>query len=248
MNLQVDRTSAVPYYHQIKEAVRGLIAGGELKPGDKLPGEFALSEQLSVSRLVVHRALRELVTEGLLIRQRGKGSFVAPPARRSYPVVGPLFGMTESLAKEGVSQQNHVLVQEVIPSIPPVSGGLALPEGAPVFHLSSLRLVDNLPLAIEDMYLPAERFPALSDLGWDNRSVYATLEELYDAHPQEATDVAAAGAATREEARLLGINKSAPVMRLQRTSTDRQGTPVEFSKVVFHAERYQFVVRVRRTV
>ena len=70
-----------------------------------------MSEQLGVSRLVVHRALRELVTEGLLIRRGARGYFVAPPARRSYPVVGPLFGMTESLAKEGVSQQNHVLVR-----------------------------------------------------------------------------------------------------------------------------------------
>jgi GntR family transcriptional regulator len=59
-------------------------------------------------------------------------------------------------------------------------------------------------------------------------------------------DVVSAGAASRNEARLLGINKGAPVMRVQRTSTDRQGLPVEFSQVVFHAERYQFVARVQR--
>jgi GntR family transcriptional regulator len=81
----------------------------------------------------------------------------------------------------------------------------------------------------------------------NNRSVYVTLEKLYDSHPQEALDLVSAGSATRDEARLLGINKGAPVMRVQRTSTDRQGLPVEFSKVVFHAERYQFVARVQRT-
>ena len=247
MNIRVDKTSAVPYYHQIKEAVRSQIASGELKPGDMLPTEFGLSEQLSVSRLVVHRALRELVTEGLLIRQRGKGTFVAPPARRSYTVVGPLFSMTESLAKEGLSPQNHILVQEVIPAAGAVSSQLTVPQGAPVLHLTSLRLADGLPLAIEDMYLPAERFPALANLEWDNRSVYATLEKLYDAHPQEALDLVAAGSATRDEARLLGIIKGAPVMRVDRTSTDRNGLPVEFSKVVFHAERYQFVARVKRS-
>jgi GntR family transcriptional regulator len=247
MNIRVDKTSAVPYYHQIKEAVRSLISRGSLKPGDMLPSEFRLSEQLGVSRLVVHRALHELVTEGLLTRRRAKGTFVSPPVRRSYTVVGPLFSMTESLVQDGLSPQNQILVQEVIPAAGAVLSELALSEGARVVHLYSLRLVDGLPLAIEDMYYPAERFPALADLELNNRSVYATLDKLYDAHPQEATDVVGAGSATLDEAKLLGINKGAPVMRVQRTSTDRQSLPVEFSKVVFHAERYRFVARMQRT-
>jgi GntR family transcriptional regulator len=234
-------------YLQVKDAVRARIAAGELEPGDMLPGEVALANQLGISRLTVHRALRELVGEGLLIRQRSKGTFIAPPSRRSYTVVGPLLSMTESLAKDGLSPQNHILVKEVISAVGVVKSQLGLPDGALVVHLYNLRLVDNLPLAIEDMYLPAGRFPALADLDWENRSVYATLEKLYDAHPQEALDVVAAGSATRDEARLLGINKGAPVMRLARTSTDRQGLPVEFSQVVFHGERYQFVARVQRT-
>jgi GntR family transcriptional regulator len=247
MKIRVDKSSAVPYYRQIKAEVRSLIARGRLKPGDMLPTEFTLSEQLGVSRLVVHRALHELVTEGLLIRQRAKGTFVAPPARRSYTVVGPLFGMTESLAKDGLAPQNRILVQEVIPAAGEVRSELALSEGARVVHLYSLRLIDGLPLATEDMYLPAERFPSLADLDMNNRSVYATLEKHYGAQPQEALDVVSAGSATHDEARLLGITKGAPVMRVQRTSTDRQGLRVEFSKVVFHAERYQFVARMQRT-
>jgi GntR family transcriptional regulator len=247
MKMRVDKSSAVPYYQQIKQSVRTLISRGQLKPGDMLPTEFSLSEQLGISRLVVHRALHELVTEGLLIRQRAKGTFVAPPARRSYTVVGPLFSMTESLAKDGLSPQNRILVQEVIPADGAARSELALPEGARVVHLYSLRLTDELPLAIEDMYLPAERFPALAELNMNNCSIYATLETLYGAQPQEATDVVSAGSATRDEARLLGINKGAPVMRVQRISTDRQGTPVESTRVVFHAERYQFVARMQRT-
>lgn len=247
MRIRVDKSSAVPYYHQIKEAVRVLIAQGSLKTGDMLPTEVSLSEQLGISRLVVHRALRELVTEGLLIRQRAKGTFVAPPARRSYTVVGPLFGMTESFAGDDLGPQNQILVQEVIRAEGSLQSELALSEGAGVVHLVSLRLIGGLPLAIEDMYLPADRFPALAELDMNNQSVYATLDRLYDALPQEALDLVSAGAATQEEARLLGIVKGAPVMRLQRTSTDRHGQRVEHSKVVFHAERYQFVARMQRS-
>ncbi len=86
--ITIDKESAVPYYHQVKEAVRALITGGKLKPGEMLPSEFGLSEQLGISRLVVHRAYRELVTEGLLIRKRAKGTFVAPLIKRGFKVTG----------------------------------------------------------------------------------------------------------------------------------------------------------------
>jgi GntR family transcriptional regulator, N-acetylglucosamine utilization regulator len=246
MHISLDKNSAVPYYVQVKEGVKSLIAGGQLKPGDMLTTEFNLSGQLGISRLVVHRAYRELVTEGLLIRKRAKGTFVSPPSHRSYTVVGPLFSVTENMARVGLKPSNKILTQEVIPASEEVRGELRLEQTARVIHLYNVRLVDQLPFSVEDMYFPAERFPKLANMDLDNRSVYATLEKLYDAHPQEALDIVSAGSATREEARLLGINKGAPVMRLRRTSLDRDGLAVEYSKVVFHAGRYQFVARVQR--
>src|SRR5512142_392135 len=201
MNITFDKNSAVPYYVQVKEGVKALIQRGALKTGDMLTTEFALSDQLGISRLVVHRAYRELVTEGFLIRRRAKGTFVAPPGHRSYTGVGPLFSATENLARDGLKPSNHILVQEVIPADVEVSGELKLPEKARVVHVSSLRFADQLPFSIEEMYLPADRFPRLAELDLNNRSVYTTLEKLYGAHPQEALDIVTAGSATREEAR-----------------------------------------------
>ena len=246
MNIIVNKQSAVPYYHQVKEAVKALIANGELKPGDMLSTEFNLSEQLGISRLVVHRAFRELVTEGLLIRKRAKGTFVAPPINRSYVVVGPLFSTTETLTKDGLEPSNKILLQEVIPASQEVRNELKLSAGAKVIHLRALRMAKELPFSIEEMYLPNERFPVLASHNLNNVSIYTTLERLYDAHPQEAVDVVTAGSATHDEAVLLGLNKGAPVMRLKRVSTDRQGMTIEFTRVVIHADRYQFVVRLQR--
>lgn len=247
MNIIVDKQSAVPYYHQVKEAVRALIASGELKPGDMLSSEFSLSEQVGISRLVVHRAYRELVTEGLLIRKRAVGTFVAPLIKRSFTVTGPLFSMTENLSADALEPSNKILLQEVILASEEIRNGLKLPEGARVIHLRNLRFAKQLPFAVEEMYFSFERFPALANLDLNNRSVYVTLEKLYDAHPQEALDLITADSASSQEARLLGINKGAPVMRVKRISTDRSGLPVEYSKIVFHADRYQFVARMQRT-
>jgi len=247
LNITFNKQSAVPYYHQVKEAVKALITSGELKPGDMLSSEFSLSEQLGISRLVVHRAYRELVTEGLLIRKRAKGTFVAPPIKRSYTVTGPLFSMSENLSADALEPSNKILLQEVISASEEIRTELKLPEGEQVVHLSNLRLAKLLPFAIEEIYLPFARFPALAKLDLNNCSLYATLENLYNAHPQEALDLITAGSATSQEAGLLGTNKSAPVMRLKRISTDRLGLLVEYSKVVFHADRYQFVARMQRT-
>jgi GntR family transcriptional regulator len=247
MNIIVNKQSAIPYYHQVKEALKALIACGELKPGDMLSSEFSLSEQLGISRLVVHRAYRELVSEGLLIRKRAKGTFIAPPINRSYMVVGPLFSMTENLTKDNLEPSNRVLLQEVIPASQEIMNELKLSNAATIIHLRTVRMAKGLPFAIEEMHFPYERFPALATLNLKNLSIYATLEKLYDSHPQEALDVISAGSATPEEARLLGLNKGAPVMRLKRVSTDRQGLAMEYTKVVFHADRYQFVARLQRS-
>ena len=184
MNISVQKNTAIPYYHQVKEAVKALIASGELKPGDMLPSEYSLSEQLSISRLVGHRAYRELVAEGLLIRKRAIGTFVAPLTKHSFTVTGPLFSVTEDLSIDALEPSNKILLQEVIPASEEVRPGLKLSEGALVIHIRNLRLAKQLPFAIEDMYFSCDRFPALADLDLNNRSVYATLEKLYDAHPE----------------------------------------------------------------
>ncbi len=116
-----------------------------------------------------------------------------------------------------------------------------------MLHLRNQRFASGLPFAIEDTYLSYERFPALLTLDLNNQSLYAILEGSYDAHPQAALDLLSVGAATREEAELLGIHKGAPVMRVERRSTDRGGLPVELTRSVFHAERIQFVARMVRS-
>lgn len=246
MNISIDKQSAVPYYHQLKEQVKALIASDELKPGDMLPAEFRLSEQLGISRLVVHRAFRELVTDGLLIRVRAKGTFVAPIMKHRFLVTGPLFSMTEDLSIDALEPSNKIMLQEVIPASEEVSYKLRLSSGALVIHIHNLRLAKRLPFAVEEIYLSKDRFPALADMNLDNTSIYAMLQQKYNAHPQEATDLISADSATSQEARILGINKGAPVMRVIRISTDRSTLPVEYSKIVFHAGRYQLMAHIRR--
>ena len=77
MNIQIDKNSRVPIYDQIKEQITGLIQAGQIKTGDQLPTIRKLSMELSVNVNTVALAYRDLVNNGVIITERGKGSFVA---------------------------------------------------------------------------------------------------------------------------------------------------------------------------
>lgn len=244
--IAVDPSSAAPLYIQLKDAIRVRIAGGDLKPGDMLPTEVAWSKQLGISRLTVHRALRELVSEGLLIRQRGLGTYVAVPRRDKVVVEGPLFSLTEELSRDGLTFSNRILAQQIIPAAADIAADLRLPTGAPVVRLLSLRIVGRQPFALEEMHYPFERFPAMASLDLNDRSTYATLEAEYNAHPDQSIDHITAGTATAAEVRLLGLKPGRPVLRVRRVSYDASGQPVESTMATFLADRYRIVARVFR--
>ncbi len=246
MNLAIDRQSLVPFYHQLKQAIAAAIEAGELKPGDKLPSEYCLAEKLGISRLVVHRALRELVGDGALERKRAVGTFVATPAKREFLVEGSSFSLSEALARSELESSNRILTQETIAAPEEARQALKLPESARVVHLLSLRSVRGLPFALEEMYFACDRYPAMATLDLNNRSTYAALEELYGERPQEAVDRISADGATRLEASLLGVRFHQPVLKLKRIAVNKSGEPIEFTNVTFHADRYHIVSRVRR--
>ncbi len=80
----IDRNSAIPIYYQLKQHLKSQIEAGELRPGDQLPTEAELCDQLSISRAPVRQAMAELAREGLIYRRAGAGSFVAPAAATSF--------------------------------------------------------------------------------------------------------------------------------------------------------------------
>ena len=75
----INRSSKLPLYHQLYELLRSGITSGRWQPGDMLPPESELTERYEVSRTTVRQVLEMLVNEGLIYRQRGRGSFVAHP-------------------------------------------------------------------------------------------------------------------------------------------------------------------------
>ena len=116
----------------------------------------------------------------------------------------------------------------------------------PVILIRRLRSTNNFPLVIENTYHPLERFPGLLEMDFTNRSIYQFLQERYQVRVHQAQDSFVAGIADVEEAKLLEIEDGAPVMRYQRIGMDGEGVPIELTRSIYRADRFQFVVNFSR--
>jgi len=100
-------------FSQLKDLILQWIEIGELKPNDKLPSERALSEDYRVSRVTVRQALNDLVQDGAITKQHGKGYFVAPPKKIEYRL-DSLFGFLEEFDKKKMKCRTSIIQKEFI--------------------------------------------------------------------------------------------------------------------------------------
>ena len=95
---KIDRDDSLPRHTQVKQILRDMVTSGRLKPGDKIPAELQIAESLGVSKMTANKALLSLVADGFLVREVGRGTFVAP-AGGSEPVVAPAPRVTLSFVE-----------------------------------------------------------------------------------------------------------------------------------------------------
>jgi len=172
----IDKSSAVPYYDQLRSILDDEIREGRLVEGDQLPSEAQLCEDYGVSRTVVRQALNELAAQGLIRRYKGKGSFVAPPKVDEH-LAQSLTGLAEDVGARGGTLSNRILAFEVQDPTPAIARVLRLEPGERVIHLERLRSVDGEPWVLTSTYLPHELCAGLLDLDMEHRSLYAAIED-----------------------------------------------------------------------
>ncbi len=246
MESRIDRSSPVPFYHQLKQILVGNIERSKLASGDRLPGDHELCSTYAVSRTVVRQALTELEFEGVIERIKGRGTYVA---QRKTPegLVQSLTGLYEDVAARGGHVHSKVLRCEVVPADAPVAAELELEPGNMVIELERLRFVDGEPWNLAVARVPYELAPGLVDEDLSDTSLYALLEGKYGVPLVRGRRSVEATLASAALARSLGIRRGAPVLALRSVSYGTDDRPVE-SFVGFHrGDRSRFEVELSRT-
>jgi GntR family transcriptional regulator len=243
--MKINHESPIPYYIQLKEALEARIADGEWKPGDRLPSEQDLCAVYEVSRTVVRQTLLEMENKGLIVKRKGKGSFVARP-KIHESLIHKLTGFYQDMVERGFTPVTQVLHHDVEPAKPKVAGRLGLEPGTPVFNIERLRSVNDEPINLVRTFLPHALCPGLSDVDLSNHSLYAVLEDEFGlvlSHGQRAIE---AVIADEREAQLLGIERGAPLIYLESVTYLQDGTPIEYYQALHRGDRSRFEVSLLR--
>jgi len=242
---KVDRDSPIPYYAQLKDGLRAEIDSGNWRPGDLLPGEPELCRQFDVSRTVVRQALKELSYEGLVVRRKGKGTFVASP-KFTESHIQELSGFFKDMLDLGHTPYSQILRQEVTPASSVVAERLALQVGAPVVQIDRLRFVEDEPLVLVTTYLPYQLCPQLVDADLAHRSLYEYLETVCGLTLARGRRTIEAVAADEYQAGLLRVKPGAPLILLNSVSYLEGDTPIEYYKALHRGDRSRFEVELIR--
>lgn len=220
------------------------ISSGALLPGQRLGGERDLAVEFGVSRSSLRQALAALERDGVIRRLSGRsgGTFVS--AHKVDRDLSRIVGVPALLRDQGFLAGSKVVSAAVIQADAATAKYLKLESGEFICDLTRIRLADGLPLSLEHLRLPAERFPGLLDLPLGG-SMYELLEHHFGVKPATAEEWIEVASATDEEALILGVAAGAPLMSIVRTSIDDDGVPIEHSHDLFRADRIRIRVRTR---
>ncbi|MBA8823517.1 GntR family transcriptional regulator [Saccharopolyspora lacisalsi] len=232
------RDGPVPKHAQLREILREL-AGKEILPGAALPSERSLAERFGVSRLTVREAIGQLVTEGLLVRVRGKGTFTA---RSRVDSSLHLASFTEDIRLMGMVPETELLDRAEAAPPPETAEALKLAPERAAYWLFRQRKADGVPMAVERSWYHPDHAPGLLDQDLTG-SLYTLLTRTYGVVLEHGTQTVLADGADSGTARLLGVPPGSAVLVFRRISTAR-GEPVEDTTSWYRGDLYQVTMQL----
>jgi GntR family transcriptional regulator len=220
------------------------IRTGALEPGAKLGGERDLARALGVSRSTVRQALSSMERAGVVRRipGRGGGTFVAHP--KVDRDLSRIVGVPALLRQQGITAGTRVVSTAMVRADETTRAQLHLNEDAYVLQVVRIRLADGVPISLERARLPAGRFPGLLELPLGG-SLYELLDVHYGVQPVEAVEHIEVILAGDDEAAVLDVAVSAPLLSITRTTCAADGEPFEHSHDLFRADRTTITVHTR---
>jgi GntR family transcriptional regulator len=245
MNVKINFESHIPYYIQLMDILKENVQLENWVPGDQIPGEQDLCELYGVSRTVVRQALRELELEGVIIRRKGKGTFISQP-KISEGLVQKLTGFYQDMVERGLNPITKVLHQNVTPSSEKVARFLNIKPGEEVIDILRLRFIDEEPIQMVTTYIPFAICPALASVDLTNRSLYEFLEQECGVFIERGIRYVEAVLANETESSLLGIERGAPLLMLDSISFSETDQPIEYYHALHRGDRSRFEVELLR--
>ncbi len=234
----------LPRYQRVADQLRQEIADGHRRPGDQMPSENVLADQYSLAPGTIRQAVTQLVSEGVLERFQGKGTFVRRPNFDHS-----LFRFFRFLGRPGNNEvpEGRILDRSIEPAPEHVSLRLEFELNLPAIRLRRLRLLQQQPVLLEEIWLSQGDFQPILDI--DEKELGPLLYPIYDelcgrtvANAEEQLTVESA---RRETAHILQIAEGEPVIVIERLAKGFDGTPLEWRRSIGRADQFRYQIEIR---
>lgn len=234
-----DPISPSPRYVQLYSFIKHQIKAGVFKVNDQLIAENELCEILNISRTTVRLAMDQLINEGLIVRYRGKGSFVAEEKIRRK--INYLYNFTNNMQEVGAKPSSIVLESVVMTADDFIAQKLALPAtNRKVFKLKRLRCADKTPLLLETTYIPYYLCEGIEQNNFDKASLYRVLTHEYNLNLFHAEETIEAILIEKDHAEYLQCKKKMAGYGIERISHLDNGYIFEYTKSITRADKCVF--------
>lgn len=231
----LDRNSALPLWAQLESDLRRRLETGEFS--EAFPTDEDLTNAYEVSRHTVRKAIDHLNKEGLLTRERGRGTVVNRAEFEQS--LGTLYSLYQSIESSGVEQTSDVLALEVANDAR-AAEQLGLPVGEPLVLLSRLRRAGGAPLAVDRAWIPHRVGEPLLSVDWSHTALYEEMRRAGLAVPNQGWERLTPVVPGADDAALLEMDPGESAFFLERLG-QRDGDPVEWRTTIIRADRFSFV-------
>lgn len=221
----IDRSGPIPLHYQLERFLREGIKTGHFPANESLPTEQDLQDYFGLSRTPVRQAIGQLVTLGLVVRRRSRGTIVLPGLlEENRQLLSQFMGFTDEVLKRGGVPRARVLKFEVLPADGQTSELLGVEAEAEVFRIRRIRYVDGAPVALVTSQVPVSVAPDLreSDLEEEGprQSLYNVLATVHGLQPVRAVETVEASSLDPQAAHQLGLPANSPILARTCTTFD----------------------------
>ncbi len=243
MTLLLNKNNPMPLYYQVAEIIRQRIVQNVYQIGQTIPTEILIQEEFGISRETARKAVSVLITEGLVEKIRGKGTYVTAP--KIVHRIGSVYGSFEEIIAQGMIPSTKFL--KIIEFPPPKSmrSEMQLNDSVEVVKVKRLRYANDNPAAILTSYLPVDLVPGLAQVNFSNESLYQTLEKNYHLTLSEADEIIEADSVDEKEARLLKIKKNSPVLVVKRITYLENMRVIEKLIAMYRSDIFKYRVKLK---
>ena len=229
---------------QIVEKIECFIIENELKPGDALPSERQLCEEWECNRMTYRAACKRLISEGILESVPYKGYFVAEEKMERY--LQDLNSFSDFVKQKGHSLTNKLISSNILVPSRRIANELQLSEGETVFELSRVRLINEMPISIDTVSIPYNRFQGIEKYDFEKMSLYSVMENDYNIAPDGGHEDISITYADKNEAEILEIEEGQALFFLRGITLDSQKKPVEVIKSVLRTDKIRFAGELQK--